>query len=71
LADSPIYLCSFDILTEYSVKNFADEAFDKVSAHCKVRSGVVSYILENNFVHFREGSAKSCSSVHIHTMKTF
>jgi hypothetical protein len=36
------------ILTSYKLKIFGNDAFGKVSTHCKVRARVVNHIPENN-----------------------
>jgi hypothetical protein len=62
-ADAPICLCHLIMVMAYKLKVFGDDAFGKVSSHCKVGATVINRILEDNLIFFPAGAARSRLSV--------
>jgi hypothetical protein len=57
--DFPIHFCHLVMLIAYKLKVFGDDAFSKVSSHCKVGAGVINHVLEINTVFFPLGAIRS------------
>jgi len=51
------------IVTAYKLKVFGDDAFGKVSSHCKVGAAVVNHLMEKNAILFPAGSSRSRAPV--------
>jgi hypothetical protein len=57
--NAPVRLCHLLIQTAFRLKIFGDDAFGKVSARCKVGSGIVNYLLDKNLVLFPAGAVRA------------
>jgi hypothetical protein len=57
--NAPVRLCHLLMQTAFRLKIFGDDAFGKVSARCKVGSGIVNYLLDKNLVFFPAGAVRA------------
>jgi hypothetical protein len=54
-----ICLCHLLIVTAYKLKVFGDDAFGKVSSHCKVFAAILKHLMEQKSVLFPAGAIRS------------
>jgi len=56
--NTPIQLCHLLMVTAFRLKVFGDDAYGKVSAHCRNGAAIVNLLLQTNMVFFPAGAAR-------------